>query len=234
MITSNDTSASSTRPLLSAVVPTLNEADNIRACLGALIEGADEIIIADGGSSDDTVSIASGFSVHWIEASRGRGRQLAAGGLAANGEWLMFVHADTILEAGWPNVVLEFIKKVGDAEIAGVFSYRNDLNSLGGKILERCVAWRTELGLPYGDQGLLIGRQHYNRLGGFRDLPIMEDVDLIRRIGRRQLRLIEVTATTSGSRYNHCGIFWRSLRNVTCLVLYFAGLPPRLIARLYE
>ena len=233
MSTSNDISASSTRPLLSAVVPTLNEAGNIAGCLSALKEGAGEIIIADGGSSDDTASIVSGFNVHWIETNRGRGGQLAAGGIAANGEWLMFVHADTILEGGWQNAVSEFIKEVGDAEMAGVFSYRNDLNSLGGKVLECCVAWRTKLGLPYGDQCLLIGRRFYDRLGGFSDLPIMEDVELIRRIGRRRLRIIEVTATTSGSRYNHGGIFWRSLRNLACLALYFAGLSPRLIAKLY-
>ena len=233
MSKSNKISTSNTRPLLSAVVPTLNEAGNIGMCLSVLIEGADEIIVADGGSSDDTASIASGFNVRWIETSRSRGGQLAAGGIAANGEWLMFVHADTVLQTGWQNAVSTFIKEAGDAEIAGVFSYRNDLNSLGGKVLECCVAWRTELGLPYGDQGLLIGRQYYDRLGGFRDLPIMEDVELIRRIGRRRLRIIEVTAMTSGSRYKHRGIFWRSLRNVMCLAFYFAGLPPRLIAKLY-
>ena len=223
----------SRKPLLSAIIPTLNEATNIESCLDALIDGADEIIIADGGSSDNTASIASGFNVHWIETRRSRGAQLAAGGIAANGEWLMFVHADTVLEAGWQNAVSEFIKEVGDTEIAGVFSYRNDLNSLGGKALECCVAWRTQLGLPYGDQCLLIGRKYYDRLGGFMDLPIMEDVELIRRIGRRRLRIIEITATTSGSRYKHGGIFWRSLRNIACLALYFAGLPPRLIVRLY-
>ena len=112
-------------------------------------------------------------------------------------------------------------------------SERN-LNSIGGKFLERCVAWRTALGLPYGDQCLLIGRRYYNRLGGFQDMPIMEDVDLVRRIGRRRLRVIPVAATTSGIRYRHLGIFSRSLRNIVCLALYFAGLPPWLIAKLYE
>ena len=223
-----------TRPLLSAVIPTLNEADNIAACLGALTEGAGELIIADGGSSDNTASIASHFNVRWIETDRSRGTQLATGGNAASGEWLMFIHADTVLEVGWQNAVTEFINEVGEDEIAGVFSYRNDLNSVGGKLLECCVAWRTALGFPYGDQGLLIGRQYYNRLGGFRDLPIMEDVELIRRIGRRRLRVIPAKATTSGIRYNHRGIFWRSLRNAICLALYFAGLPPRLIVKIYE
>ena len=223
-----------TNPPLSAVIPTLNEGNNLRACLNVLAGGVAELIVVDGGSCDHTESVASHFNARWIKASKGRGSQLAAGGTAATGEWILFIHADTILEKGWQKPVSKFINEIGEKEIAGVFCYRNDLNHIGGKFLEQCVAWRTALGLPYGDQCLLIGRRYYNRLGGFQDMPIMEDVDLVRRIGLQRLRDIPVAATTSGIRYRHLSIFSRSLRNIVCLALYFAGLPPRLIAKLYE
>ena len=222
-----------TNPPLSAVIPTLNEGNNLRTCLNVLAGEVAELIVVDGGSCDHTESTASQFNARWIKAQKGRGSQLAAGGTVATGEWIMFIHADTVLEKGWQKPVSNFINEIGEKEVAGVFCYRNDLNSNGGKFLERCVAWRTALGLPYGDQCLLIGRRFYNRLGGFRDIPIMEDVELVRRIGRRRLRVIPAAATTSGIRYRHLGVFCRSLRNIICLALYFAGLPPWLIAKLY-
>ena len=88
-------------------------------------------------------------------------------------------------------------------------------------------------GLPYGDQGLLISRAHYERLGGFRPLPLMEDVDLVRRIGRNDLVPLEADAITSAARYRRDGWWFRPLRNLTCLSLYFAGLPPQALRRLY-
>ena len=125
------------------------------------------------------------------------------------------------------------VQKVRENNIAGVFRYRNDLHGLAGRVLERYVAWRTSLGLPYGDQCLLISRSHYHRLGGFSDFPIMEDIEFARRIGRRGLRVLPVLAVTSGVRYRGFGIFFRGLRNLSCLALYFIGLPPRLIAKIY-
>ena len=96
------------------------------------------------------------------------------------------------------------------------------------------MAWRSRaLALPYGDQGLLINRRFYDALGGFRALPIMEDVDMVRRIGRRRLVMLAPTMVTSGARYRRWGVTVRGLRNLTCLGLYFLGLPPRAIARLY-
>ena len=97
------------------------------------------------------------------------------------------------------------------------------------------VAWRAEtLALPYGDQGLLIKRDFYRSLGGFRELPLMEDVDLVRRIGRRRLVTLPIAARTSAARWRAEGWATRSLRNITCLSLYFLGVPPRLLLRLYD
>ena len=96
------------------------------------------------------------------------------------------------------------------------------------------MSWRCRLlALPYGDQGLLIPRGLYEALGGFRPLPLMEDVDLVRRIGRRRLALLPVAAVTSAARYRRAGYGPRVLRNLACLSLYGLGVPPRVIARLY-
>jgi hypothetical protein len=100
--------------------------------------------------------------------------------------------------------------------------------------LERLVAWRVRtLALPYGDQGLLIRRDFYRSLGGFRPWPLMEDVDLVRRIGRHRLTVLRSAARTSAERWRRGGWKRRSLRNLGCLTLYFLGVPPRLIAHLY-
>ena len=218
---------------LSAIIPTLNEAENLGSCLRVIASTVGELIVVDGGSSDNTASVASHYNARWLTAKRGRGSQLAAGGAAATGDWLLFIHADTVLQSNWERSVHEFINEVREDNIAGVFRYRNDLHGLAGRVLERYVAWRTSLGLPYGDQCLLISRSHYHRLGGFSDFPIMEDIEFARRIGRRGLRVLPVLAVTSGVRYRSFGIFCRGLRNLFCLALYFIGLPPRLIAKIY-
>ena len=96
------------------------------------------------------------------------------------------------------------------------------------------MAWRCRvLALPYGDQGLLIARAFYESLGGYRPLPLMEDVDLIRRIGRSRLRMLDATATTSAARYRRDGWTLRPLRNLLCLSLHFAGVPPKALLRFY-
>ena len=102
------------------------------------------------------------------------------------------------------------------------------------KILERLVALRVKLfGLPYGDQALLISRDFYREIGGFKPVPLMEDVDIVRRIGRRRLVRLPLDAITSAERYHRDGYLWRSARNLFCLSLYFFGVPPRIIVKLY-
>ena len=211
---------------LSVVIPTLNAAAGLGATLGALAE-ADEIIVADGGSSDATRDIAARLGAKVIDAPRGRGTQLAAGIAAANGEWLLLLHADTRLAPGWPGAQR-------DPARAGYFRFALDSADPRARRLERWVAWRCRrLGLPYGDQGLLIHRDLLHAVGGVRPLPLMEDVDLIRRLGRKRLLALDCAAVTSAARWQRDGWYRRSLHNLLCLTLYFAGVPPRIIARLY-
>jgi rSAM/selenodomain-associated transferase 2 len=221
---------------VSVVIPTLNAACELPATLAALANTQliREIIVADGGSSDDTVAIADAAGARIISARRGRGTQLAAGAAAVTGDWLLFLHADCRLAPGWQPAVEAFVAAPGAAGRAGYFAFALDDASRAARRLERVVAWRCRaLGLPYGDQGLLIARALYQAVGGFAALPLMEDVEFARRLGRRRLAPLGAPAHTSARRYRQEGYICRPLRNLVCLSLYFLGVPARHIARLY-
>jgi rSAM/selenodomain-associated transferase 2 len=221
-------------PGLAVVIPTLEAAATLAATLAALGPGAHlvhEIVVADGGSGDATVALAGQGGARVVTARPGRGRQLAAGARATNAEWLLFLHADTRLGAGWAEETAAFMASAGEA--AAAFRFALDDSGPAARRLEAMVAWRCRvLGLPDGDQGLLLSREYYQRLGGFRPWPLMEDVDLVRRIGRARLRLLESPALTSAARYRG-GYLRRSSRNLSCLGLYYLGLPPAWLVRLY-
>jgi rSAM/selenodomain-associated transferase 2 len=194
-----------------------------------------EIVVADGHSVDDTLTVAGAAGARVILAARGRGTQLAAGAAAAVSEWLLFLHADCQLEPGWVEAADAFVAQPGAENRAGYFDFALDDRARAARRLEKVVAWRCRfLGLPYGDQGLLISRALYDAVGGFAPLPLMEDVDLVRRLGRRRLARIGARCVASARRYRQDGYWRRALRNLLCLALYFAGLPPERIARLYR
>ena len=218
--------------MLTVVIPVLNAGASLGPCLAAL-DGADDIIVVDGGSSDDTVEIANRTGARVIPAARGRGTQLRAGGEAARSDWLLFLHADTRLGAGWHQAVVAHVAT--GPEQAGYFALRLDDKAWQARVIERGVAWRTRMsGLPYGDQGLLISRSLYDEVGGFRPLVLMEDVDLVRRIGQRRLRRLDATALTSAERWRRDGWLRRTTRNLICLALYAMGVAPVRIARFYR
>ena len=218
---------------LSVVIPALNAATTLAATLTSL-DGADEVIVADGGSFDRTRDIAGEFGARVVTSRTGRGYQLAAGAEQAIGDWLLFLHADTTLEQDWKRTVDGYTADPTNRDRAASFRFALDDASPGARRLERMVAWRSEtLALPYGDQGLLIKRDFYRSLGGFRAFPLMEDVDLVRRIGRRRLVMLPIAARTSAKRWKSEGWARRSLRNFTCLSLYFLGVPPRFLHRIY-
>ena len=217
-------------------MPTLNAAKHLGCALAPLGESrlVREIVVADGGSDDRTLAIARAAGAALVSTERGRGTQLRAGAAAASGEWLLFLHADCRLSPGGEEAVAIFLASPEAASRAGYFGFALDDPSPAARRLERLVAWRCRaLGLPYGDQGLLIARSLYDAVGGFSTLPLMEDVELMRRLGRRRVAPIAATVTTSARRYRTGGYIRRPLRNLLCLSLYFAGVPPRRIARLY-
>ena len=196
------------------------------------MKGAAEIIVVDGGSGDETCMIAAAHGARLISAPRGRGVQLRAGGEAAQGDWLLFLHADTLLGEGWCDAAERHVAHFPSS--AACFRFRLDSPAWQARLVERGVGLRASfLGLPYGDQGLLIPRTLYEAIGGYAPLPLMEDVDLVRRLGRSRLRILDADAVTSTERWERDGWLRRSARNLICLGLYGAGVSPERIARLY-
>lgn len=228
--------------MISVVIPTLNAESGLAACLAALVPATvdglvREVIIVDGGSTDRTLAIADQAGAKVVSSGRGRGRQLRAGGEAARFPWLLFLHADTVLEPGWEREVSALIDRVElgrRAETAAAFRFALDDLGMMPRLIEWGVAVRSSVvRLPFGDQGLLLPRRLYDAIGGFRELPLMEDVDLVRRLGRRRTLILRSAAVTSAVRYRRDGYAARVLRNNACLALYYLRVPPRLIARLY-
>ena len=218
--------------MLSVVIPTLNAAADLPATLERM-GSADEIVVVDGGSADDSAAIAERFGARLVRSPTGRGVQLRAGADAARGDWLLFLHADTLPGHGWREAVAAHIAAVPDK--AACFRFRLADRAWQARWVERAVAARVRLlSLPYGDQGLLVSRALYDEVGGYRPLPLMEDVDLVRRIGRRRLRLLPETALTSAERWRRDGWARRSARNLACLALYRVGVGPDRLARFYR
>jgi len=228
--------------MISVVIPTLNSEAGLPGTLARLVPAAvdglvREVIIVDGGSSDGSRAIAELTGARLITAACGRGTQLAAGAAKARFPWLLFLHADTALEEGWEREVIEFVRRVDTGErpaTAAAFRFALDDQGLRPRLLERLVALRCAmLALPYGDQGLLIPKRLYEALGGYRPLALMEDVDLVRRLGSRRLRLLRARAVTSAERFKREGYWQRSARNLLCLMLYLLRVPVSTIQRLY-
>ena len=225
--------------MLSIIIPTLNCERGLGATLEALVPGAlsglvSQLVISDGGSKDATLAIADAVGADVVTGTAGRGPQLARGGQAARGRWLLFLHADTVLAPGWPDRARHFIDTAGEAG-AACFRYRLDDRRLRARVVETIVGLRCQLfALPYGDQGLLISRRLYDELGGYQPMQLMEDVELVRRIGRGKLTVLDHDAVTSAERYRRDGYLSRTTRNLACLGLWYAGVAPERIARIYR
>ncbi len=223
--------------MLSIVIPTLEAEKHLPATLERIAASrlVHEVVVADGGSGDSTPLIAAEAGARFVAVGGGRGPQLAAGAAVATGDWLLFLHADTRPQPGWGQAVETFMRAPANLFRAGYFRFALNDPSPAARRVEDLVAWRCRLlALPYGDQGLLISRDFYDFLGGFAAMPLMEDVDMARRIGRGRLVELPVAAVTSAERYRRGGYLLRPARNLLCLALYLVGLPPRMIEPLYR
>jgi rSAM/selenodomain-associated transferase 2 len=225
------------RAPLSVVIPTLNAAPALPQTLGSLTEGLEaglirELLITDGGSEDETRQIAEAAGADWITGEASRGGQLRRGAAATEGAWLLILHADTHLAPGWAEAVLSHLRDHADK--AGYFALAFRATGLAPRLVAGWANWRARrLGLPYGDQGLLIPRTLYNEVGGYSDIPLMEDVALARALRGRMVPL-SATALTSAERYQREGWINRGARNLINLTRFLLGADPVALARRYR
>ena len=218
---------------LDVIIPVLNGGTRLAETLQAL-PVVHQVIVVDGGSTDGSETLAAAHGARVLPSLPGRGRQLALGAEASTAAWRLFLHADTRLDDTAWAALAAYIARPDAGARAAVFRLRLDDPAWQARVLERAVRFRVAvLALPYGDQGLLIHRDLYDAVEGFASLPLMEDVDLVRRLGRRRLHLLDGTAETSAARWRRRGWIRQSARNLRCLALYFLGVAPTRIAILY-
>lgn len=217
---------------ISVVIPTLNAARSLPGCASSLFEGIEaglirELVVSDGGSTDDTLDVADAMGAEIVSGAASRGGQLARGCAAARAEFLLVLHADTQLAPDWCGPVAAHL----GTGAAGYFQLRFDR---GGAWVAAWANLRSRVfGMPYGDQGLLIPRKLYDQIGGYQDQPLMEDVAIARAL-RGQILPIGHQAVTSAEKYRRQGWLKRGGRNLMTLTRYFAGADPETLARAYR
>lgn len=225
------------RAAVSVIIPTLNAAKALPASLPPLMEGLEagvirELILSDAGSSDETPRISEEIGARLISGAPSRGGQLRRGAGAAEGDWLLFLHADTQLPAGWTEHVQTHIATT--PERAAYFRLSFVEGGLGARWVAGWANLRARMfDLPYGDQALLISRVHYDQVGGFADQPLMEDVAMARALKGR-LSALSISVATSGAKYVQEGWLRRGRRNLWILLRYFCGADPHALAQSYR
>ena len=225
-------------PFLSVVIPCLNESKRLPLLLADLQQGPNnhELVIADGGSIDGSLAIArlSGAHVITVEPA-GRGHQLAAGARQASGTWLLFLHADSRLPKTWAEHIRTVLLSPQAAASAWYFDLHIDPETPMRHILGKAVALRSRwLQRPYGDQGLLLHQTLYERSGGFAEVPLMEDLDLVERLSRiAMLRPLHIPLITDGRRWERCGVLQRCLQNFRLKRRWKQGVSLETLARDY-
>lgn len=219
---------------LSVVIPTLDEAERITQSVSSVVGAAAEVLVVDGGSRDGTPGRAEAAGARVISSSPGRARQLGVGAGEAQGQVVVFLHADTQLSVGWDAAVRDAL--TDPAVVGGAFRFRFDDRSPLFRALEWGARFRVAvLGLPYGDQALFVRRSILEAMGGFPQAPLMEDLDLVAAMKRRgRLALLALPATTSARRYRERGPLRTTGRNLLAALAWACGIDRGRIAAWYR
>ncbi|MHC5756978.1 TIGR04283 family arsenosugar biosynthesis glycosyltransferase [Nostoc sp.] len=220
---------------ISIIIPAINEAGNIKKAIATTRANLNiEVIVVDGGSSDDTVAIAQSLNVKVISSSPGRAVQMNAGAVAASGEILLFLHADTRLPTGFDEMIRTALQQPGT--VAGAFKLRIDASRLSLRWVEWGVNVRSHFyQMPYGDQAIFLTKEIFQQIGGFSELPIMEDFELMRRLKRiGRLVIIPTPVVTSARRWLQKGVLKTTLLNQIVIIAYLLGVSPERICSWYR
>jgi hypothetical protein len=220
---------------ISVIIPALNEADKIADTVASIGHGNNtEVIVVDGGSIDNTVSIAKTLGAKIIQGSPPRSRQMNQGADAASKDILLFLHADTLLPENFNLHVLDALAQPGVA--AGAFELRIDSPVPSFRFIERIANWRSRcFKMPYGDQAIFMFSKVFHQMGGFPNIPIMEDFELIRRLRKKgDVVTLPQPVITSPRRWLNQGILKTTLINQLVVLSYFMGISPDTIVRLYD
>jgi rSAM/selenodomain-associated transferase 2 len=225
-------------PLVTVVIPVLDDTTALTSLLPTLpVDPSVQVVVVDGGDGRDTASDALRErhpEIEWIRSARGRGVQMNAGAKRARGRWLVFLHADTRLGAGW----LDLLRRLDNhpSIVGGSFGFALDSTARWARWIERGVRLRVRLfDLAYGDQALFARRDVFGELGGYLELPLMEDVDFVRRLRRRgRLEHADIPALTSARRWERDGWIRRTVENIALILLFLAGWSPARLARRYH
>lgn len=220
---------------ISIIVPTLNEADNL-PILQPAAAVVKELIVVDGGSTDDTVKIAQDLGFRVIEkvAPGGRGAQLNTGAENASAPLILFLHADTLLPSGFQDAVTKCLADPNT--VLGAFSLKVDSGDTAISFIAMCANIRSRfLQIPYGDQSFFLQKDTFVKLGGFPELPIMEDFIFVRQARKRgKIVTLPQTVTTSARRWQRLGPFRTTLINQLVVLGYYLGIKPDKLAAFYR
>lgn len=217
---------------VSVIIPALNEAGNLRRCVASIGELC-EVIIADGGSDDNTGEVAKSLGAKFISCKRGRGEQMDTAAKTAKGDVLLFLHADTTLPPDWLTAVKNAL---GDEHaVGGAFRLAIDSKKPSLRLIAAFARLRSRLlGLTYGDQAIFALKKAFMESGGFNKLPLMEDVDCVKRLKTKgRFVLLNERVTTSPRRWEERGAIATTVKNIRLLALYLAGAKPETLYKLY-